>query len=347
MTLTLSLFSLLSWTCGWILFRARNPIHPPLKEVKLDQLSIIIPARNEEKNLPALLISLQSDIQALEVLVVNDHSTDSTVEIAMSYGAKVIHSTPLPAQWSGKSWACWQGVQASSRQILLFLDSDTRFQKNGLKRFFSEFLARENSALSVLPYHSVSQTYEQLSAFFNIFMCIGTVHSQRLTGQSLMVRRSDYFAVGGHSKVSKHVLENFFLTDPLNSAGIQTNTLLGDGILQMRMFPEGIHQLIEGWTKAFIRGSHRVSLLNLALIVAWISGFFSPLSLFSYSELASLIAYLGFAVQLGYFLRRLGSYSHFTALLYPLPLIFYVAICGVSALRNQLGITSQWRGREV
>ena len=124
----LLLATLLQWSAGFlVLGRLRRCVGAAAGEsVSAEHLSIIIPARNEETNLPTLLRSLTAQsVRPLEILVVDDASTDRTPGIARQNGAQVIPSLPLPAGWRGKTWACHQGAQHASGQLLLFLDADT------------------------------------------------------------------------------------------------------------------------------------------------------------------------------------------------------------------------------
>ncbi len=87
-----------------------------------EKVSVIIPARNEEAGLPGLLESLaRQDPGPEEVIVVDDGSEDATAERAAQAGAKVLPSRPLPEGWRGKTWACWQGAEASRGEVLLCL----------------------------------------------------------------------------------------------------------------------------------------------------------------------------------------------------------------------------------
>ena len=98
----------------------------------LPKTSIIIPARNEESNLPGLLSSLKS--QAFlpdEVIVVDDNSEDDTVRVASEYKAHVITSSSLPEGWLGKPWSCHQGAQEARGDVFIFLDADTFLEANG------------------------------------------------------------------------------------------------------------------------------------------------------------------------------------------------------------------------
>ena len=97
------------WLAGWATLARIKPCRPvkagsPLPTQKI---SVIIPARNEEKNLPRLLRSLQSQpIPPDEIIVVDDASTDRTAAVATELGARVVTPPPLPEGWRGKTWAC-------------------------------------------------------------------------------------------------------------------------------------------------------------------------------------------------------------------------------------------------
>ncbi len=169
LTITLAL-----WSAGWlVLGRVRLcGLGDVGKSISAGQLSIIIPARNEEQNLPALLRSLATQaMRPCEIIVVNDASTDRTTEVAREFGARVINSQPLPEGWRGKTWACHQGAQAARGELLLFLDADTWFEPGGLRRVLADY---DGGAFSVGPFHAVRRAYEDLSMFFNFNMTIGT-----------------------------------------------------------------------------------------------------------------------------------------------------------------------------
>src|SRR5664279_3857332 len=103
-------------------------------------VSVIVPARNEESNLPQLLRSIAtSTSRKVEILVIDDHSTDRTAHVAYEAGATVIRSEPLPAGWTGKAWACFQGAERASCDLLLFLDADTHFASGGFDRLVARW----------------------------------------------------------------------------------------------------------------------------------------------------------------------------------------------------------------
>ena len=323
----------------------------------LPKVAVIIPARNEEGNLPALLRSLTQDQERPdEVLVVDDQSTDATADVAQQFGARVVASGPLPHGWTGKTWACHQGAIAATADVLCFLDADTSFVPGGYGRMARHFAAIPvGAALSVLPFHRTVCWYEELSLFFNIVLAMsaggfGGLDAPHLFGQNLMLHRDLYFAAGGHEVVRSEVLENLHLAPEIEKAGGRLVTLGGKGTLGMRMFPEGFGQLCGSWRKAFATGARLISPLALGLSVYWLSSVAviaaaSPFTVQRWQLSAAL--YCVSVLQVGWYGRQLGTFSWVTVALYPVGLVFYFAIFGQSAWRRTRGHAGVWRGRRV
>jgi len=296
----------------------------------------------------------------LETIVVDDGSRDRTAEIAAALGARVLPAPPLPPGWTGKTWACASGAAAARGEYLLFLDADTALEPGGLERML-RLPAAEPGVHSVCPYHRVERPYEGLSAFFNIVMVAGMnaftplgtrARRQGMFGQAMLVRREDYLAAGGHGAVKGRILENLFLAREFRAKGIATACRAGRGAISMRMFPRGRRRSRAAGGRRSRRGRRR-----------------RRRRLSSPSRSGSrrgdgvrpprLVAARGgargrrggplraFAAQVFWFLRRIGSYSPMVAVLFPVPLIFYFAVFGQSALKARLGKATSWRGRDV
>lgn len=309
-----------------------------------ESLSIIIPARNEEHNLPKLLESIAAQsVRPCEVLVVDDGSTDQSAALARKLGATVIASAPLPDGWRGKTWACHQGAQAAGGGLLMFMDADTWFEPGGLARVLA---THNGGALSVLPYHSLRRLYENLSLFFNFSMSAGTV-PDGLAGQFLLVSRADYHIAGGHESVRGRVLENFRMAEGMRDVGIPVRSVNGRNTLSFRMYPDGLATLIEGWTKGFASGAGKSPPKILLLVVAWMTGLMlPPLELLIGGDWKLwLMIYLLCAGQVAWFARKLGSFHWACLLLYPIPLMFFFSLFGWSAMRSGKKVT--WKGREI
>jgi 4,4'-diaponeurosporenoate glycosyltransferase len=317
--------------------RSNTPNQPNFPNLLNSRLSLIIPARNEAHNLPRLLDSIRAQpTPPFEVLVVDDASTDATASVATAHGAIVIPSQTLPDGWRGKPWACHQGALAAKGSHLLFLDADCWFQPGGIDQILSRY---HSGALSVAPYHAIEKPYEELSAFFNLIMVASTT-GHGLFGQMLLVDRARYDQTGGHHEVKGRVLENLRLAAFYRAAGVPVSSFPGRGMLAFRMYPEGLSSLVEGWTKGFASGASETPRAAVVLVALWITGLMVALISLPWTPLP----YLAFAVQFGVMLKRVGSFSWLTALLYPVPLAFYLAVFVRSLRRSGKEVT--WKGRE-
>ena len=342
--LILLLVALGLWSAGFLLQVRLRPCARGSAPSSTPSVSIIIPSRNEEHNLPTLLRSLASQsFTPHEVIVVDDGSTDRTAELARQLGTTVILSQPLPEGWRGKTWACHQGTQAARGELLLFLDADTWFEPNGLGKAVSSY---GGGAFSIGPYHAVREACEQLSLFFNLNMTVATV-PRGLFGQMLLVDRESYRRAGGHEAVRGRILENSWLADRFRAAGVPVRSVTGKGLFSFRMYPNGLRELIEGWTKGFASGAGQTPRATMLLIVAWIIGLMlAPLGgLVSGDWLRWGMVYLLCAAQVAWFSRQVGAFRWSSALLYPLPLLFFFGVFAWSAARSGRRVT--WKGREI
>lgn len=348
----------LGLAAGYLLIR-RVPTCPRPEFAVEPSVSIIIPARNEERNLPPLLRSISdAGIPPKEVVVVDDGSSDNTAAIAAGLGACVIASAAKPAQWTGKSWACFQGAQKATGDLLLFLDADSFFLPGGLDRITSCWLRRRDPqlVLSILPYHAMNAAYEQLSLIFNVLMAAGAggfgpLADSRLFGQSLLIPRGMYFQAGGHAAVPGVVLENLRWAGTLRACGAHIECFGGKAALHMRMFPDGFRQMSESWAKAFTQGAVDSGPFVLATSIVWISVLWSTTSLLAicrgYGLWSMLLVYLLLALQISNIARQLGSYRLLTSFLFPLPLAYFCTVFGRATARRAFGCKAVWRGREV
>ena len=338
------LITLALWLIGFALMaRLRRGAGkgPPASSASV---SLIIPARNEEHNLPTLLGSLATQpLKPREIIVVDDGSTDRTAALARQLGAAVIASQPLPYGWRGKTWACHQGAMRASGEQLIFMDADTWFEPGGLGRVL---FIEHDGALSVIPYHAVRKSHEDLSMFFNISMIAGTV-PKGLVGQFLLVRRNHYQLAGGHESVRGHILENFRMAGKFLTAGVPLLCVTGRGILSFRMYPGGLRELLQGWTKGFAAGAGGTPAGSLILVIAWLSCLMlAPLMLLLTGEwwiwgCACVVC----ALQVAWVARTIGSFGWALMLFYPLPLMTFFGLFAWSAMRSGRKVT--WKGREI
>ena len=270
------------WALGFFfLFRIPRCRRNSGKIKPYPSVSIIIPARNEEKSLPVLLTSLRDqDFIPDEIIVVVDQSEDSTKEIAEREGVRTIQSEPLPEGWVGKPWACYQGAQIAKGDVFIFLDADTCIEKDGLKDIVNTYFER-GGVLSIQPYHKTKRLYEQLSAFFNVIMmgAIGTftvfgnlLKPIGLFGPCVVMRRKYYLEIGGHLAVKGEVVEDLALGNIIKKRKVLIYCYGGKGTISFRMYPNGMRELVDGWSKGFATGAVKTYIPVLLAIIAWVGG---------------------------------------------------------------------------
>jgi len=366
MLVCLPIICLLLSQALWFIFGKPRFITEITSPEKSPKVSLIIPARDEEENLPRLLESIQtSTTQPYEVLVIDDGSTDDTAKIANAAGATVIQPAPLPDDWKGKPWACQEGAQQATGDWLFFLDADVWFEKDGLEKVFS--LAQDlDHVSSICPYHHIESPAEELSSFFNLIMAAGvnafdfptsTQSSPALFGQSLFISKKIYQEGEGHQHVKGEILENFHLAEHLEKRGIIRHCYLGRGTLSMQMFKKGLPELWQSWKKGFTSGAKQASPRALLLISLWLTAGMTIITALALLVLPSsggtlftsltILSYLFFATQCLWSFRKVGNFSPLNALFFPITLLFYQILFFTALIEKKRGVTTNWKGRDV
>jgi len=300
-------------------------------------LSVIIPSRNEEKNLSNLLKSLSKQtVRPLEVIVVNDDSSDRTADVAEKSGARVINLKELPDGWVGKSWACYSGAIKARGEYFLFLDADTILKDDGIERIIA-CLNENKGVVSIQPYHMIRKLYENLSLFFNIILIAGmgafTPLQKKIRpigafGPCLICSRKDYFDIGGHESIKGKIMEDIEIGRKFIRSGIPLNCAGGKDTIDFRMYPGGIKELVSGWSKSFSSGAKSTSIPVLIMVIAWISGAIFPINLLVrglmsagfFTLVVASAFYTAFVLQIYWMSYRIGSFSPIASIFYPLPM---------------------------
>jgi 4,4'-diaponeurosporenoate glycosyltransferase len=353
------------WLFGfWLLWRIPVPGDRRALRRHRASLSVIIPARNEERNIGQLLASLKSGAgRPAEVIVVDDQSDDRTSEIAESFDVRTVRSVGPPPGWAGKPWACMQGAREARGDLFLFLDADTVMAPGGLEKLLSSFPA-SGGLISVQPYHHMKRAYERLSAVFNVIVLAGsnafTPLGSRLKpmgafGPCLLCSRQDYFSVGGHERVKGEILENVALGKVFLNAGIGVRCYGGKGVLSFRMYGEGFRSMVEGFTKSFGIGAGSIARINLLMIVCWVFGSVSLTRHLIHSALLGdwggavvwTVLYALYGVQFFWMLYRIGNFSVWPAALFPVPVLFFVLVFFISLFKVIFPKKTRWKGRIV
>jgi chlorobactene glucosyltransferase len=241
------------------------------------RVSVIIPARNEARNIEHCVRSvLGTRYPSVDVIVVNDHSTDATAGIARSIAAQdsrlsVIDAPDLPDGWFGKQWACATGARAARGDLLLFTDADTRHAPDLLTRAVNALRAREAALLSIAGHQEMHTFWErvvqpQMFALLSVRYG-GTEHVSNAkrpedviaNGQFVLVRREAYDAVGGHAAVRDRVAEDMALAQEFFRLGQRVVLMLALQQFSTRMYAS-LREVIDGWRKNIYAGGRHAAL---------------------------------------------------------------------------------------
>jgi glycosyltransferase involved in cell wall biosynthesis len=228
-------------------------------------VSVIIPARNEEACLGTCLESLVTQSgTAFEIIVVDDHSTDRTREIAASFAAvnadkvRVIEAGPLPEGWTGKNNAVSTGARTARGAWLLFTDADTVHLPGSLARALAEALGNGADMLSYSP-EQIAVSFWEMATLPVIFAELARQYPPKkvsdpaspvaaANGQYILIRREVYDAVGGHAAIASEILEDVALARAVKASGRKIRFRYGADVVRTRMY-RNFRQLCEGWTK--------------------------------------------------------------------------------------------------
>jgi len=254
----------------------------------IPEVTIIVPARNEEASLGDCLQSLTAQTGVdCEIIVVDDGSTDRTREIAESFaggrvGVRVISPGPLPRGWTGKNNAMVAGAGVARGEWLLFTDADTVHLPGSVARALAEAKREQADLLSYSP-EQIAVTFWERAVMPVVFAELAREYPPKkvrdqgsgivaANGQYILVRRAAYDAVGGHAAVANEILEDVALAKAFRRAGLRVFFRYGGDAVRTRMY-RNWEQLRDGWTKnlalLFPDGQRRAWVLTAWWVLAW------------------------------------------------------------------------------
>ncbi len=269
------------WSLPWIIppvvtyFRLRHsrslddesdvpPENPPL-------VSVIVPARNEAHNIARCVTSILSTTYPnLELIVVDDSSTDGTAQIAREATlrdprARIVTSPPLPEGWFGKQWACATGTKIARGSVLQFTDADTVHGADLVTRSMNAMRRNRAQLFSVAGRQELGGFWEKViqpQIFTILSMRYGgtesvtkatSVSNKIANGQCFFVTHDSYNAIGGHASVRTSVAEDMMLAQKFFAARKRVVLMLGLNQLSTRMYAS-LGEIISGWRKNVFAG---------------------------------------------------------------------------------------------
>jgi glycosyltransferase involved in cell wall biosynthesis len=251
----------------WLVLRRLNILtpHSPRYAAPAPPLvSAIIPAKDEEATLADCLASVCAQTYPnLEILVVDDRSTDRTAAIAGQFAARdprvrLLSIQHLPPGWTGKTHALHLAADQAQGEWLWFLDADTRHTPENLAIVLEYARAEGAELASILPEMRCESFWENvvqplagivLMTSFPLFL----VNSNRsrlafANGQYLLIRRLAYEAAGGHYAVRDRFVEDIGLARRVKRLGLPIRVAVARGIGSTRMYTS-LDQLVRGWSR--------------------------------------------------------------------------------------------------
>ncbi|MGB9204719.1 MAG: glycosyltransferase family 2 protein [Terriglobales bacterium] len=341
------------------------PPQSPHPEASIPEVSIIIPARNEEASLGDCLQSLTAQTGvAFEIIVVDDGSTDRTRAIAQSFaGVRVISPGPLrenSAGWTGKNWtgknnAVIAGTKEARAKWLLFTDADTVHQPGSLARALDEAKKERADLLSYSP-EQVAVTFSERAVMPIAFAELAAQYPPQkvreqnsgivaANGQYILARRAAYDDIGGHTAVAAEILEDVALARLFHKAGHRIYFRYGGDAVRTRMYRNWT-QLREGWAKnlvlLFPRPERRAAQSMFLWLLAWaaliVAASGAATRHFAWIAFAALWLFIYWRIRRAHF----SPANNLIAIAFGLPMFAYLLLRSKKA---HASVQVSWKGR--
>ena len=334
----------------------------------ISKISVIIPARNEDKDLAASLDSvLKQDGVELEVIVVNDHSSDRTGEIIDEVSQsdprlKAIHNPPLTPGWLGKCNAMQHGAALATGDFFLFTDADIIHARDCFATVLYTMQQDNLDFISLFPLFDNQSFWENINIpiyFFGLAKLLATPglndpnSSNAVASGALMLIKAEVFKdIGGFNDVKAEMLDDVGLARLLKKQNYRVGYRLAPDCLQVRLFKSN-RDAFWGTTKNILVAVEDHIWLAIPLIILAIFQNWAPLVAIAVGVIKANglliifgagsygIQYLSF-----FFVRRLMHFRALKALFYPL-VVVVATCCMIRALVYHMRGAILWRGRKI
>ena len=250
-------------------------------------ISIIVPARNEERNIARCVEALlNQDYPAYEVIVLDDRSSDNTPEILSSFSARdhrlvVLGGAELPLGWAGKPHALYQASSIARGEWLLFIDADTFLEPNALSASLASANQTGADLYTIMTEQILGSFWEKtimplVMTALSVGFSPSKVNDPKTrdaiaNGQFILIKRAVYDAIGGHKKLRNLIVEDKAISEQVKWSGYRLIVADGRGVASTRMYTS-FPQMWEGWTKNIYLGlSDRPALLLLGVFGAFLA----------------------------------------------------------------------------
>ncbi len=246
-------------------------------------LTVIIPARNEEKTISRCLESvLEQDYPRLEVIVVDDRSEDRTAEVVEAYCRKdprvrLVRGAPVPPGWAGKCHAIYQGVKVHHGEYLLMLDTDTVLKPQCLSMAMRDAVEKDVDLYTLIFESQCTRFWEKVIQPFMfqlilLFLPLHKINDPKrkeaaAPGPFLLFRASSYEAIGGHAGMKDEVVEDYRLAQKIKEAGLRLHVVNAVGLVSSSR-PIGFREIWRGWSRVLYTGVDKNPVVAISVFIA-------------------------------------------------------------------------------
>lgn len=332
---------------------ARKPVNGQVN------VSILIPARNEEANIGKLLESICEQMEYIvEVLVLDDHSTDRTKGIVERYASKhpkvrVLTGLQLPEGWTGKNYACHQLGREAKGEYLLFLDADIIISAQSINSAVARMQAKKLSLLSLFCNQQTYTLGEKLTVPLMNYLLLTLLplpliekHPDPIfsaaCGQFMMFTAASYHRHEWHKQAKNLVTEDLAIMKMVKQQGEKGEGLLSGSLIHCRMY-SGFSQAVVGFSKNIITPFNDSLLLFLTFLFLVIVG---PIAVASTANVYLISMTVFMILVTRYLTGEISGERTWQVLLHPLQMVSLVYI-GINAVYCHLSKSAEWKGRRV
>ena len=365
------LIILVNFITNNILFKnAANFLLPDSIKKTNPLVSILIPARNEEKNIKRCVRSLlKQDYSNIEILVLDDNSNDDTAKVVRELEkkdsrVKLITGKPLKKGWLGKSYACHQLSKHANGDYFIFTDADTLHFEKSVSNAISCLTVNNLDALSIYPMQIMVTLHERMLITFINFAILSFIPLVLIKkskyplfctaiGQFILFKNMVYEKIGGHESVKKEILDDVKISKQVKRCGYKFMIFDGSNDVYCRMY-RSFKEAIRGYSKV-IFAAFDFHIYMQAVVTLLISALFLfpfillPLGTLVYDWPAAVVNLIISQVSIIIIIKTILAIRFKSRILdvflHPLSMLYIISVSINSVLQSKLGLGIYWKGR--
>jgi glycosyltransferase involved in cell wall biosynthesis len=323
-------------------------------------VSVLIPARNEEKNIATLLDDIINQAyKNIEVIVLNDQSTDKTKEIVEQYikneeRLKLINSAHLPAGWKGKNHACFTLAKHARGEYFLFLDADVRISGNIIRDTTKMMEKYHLGLLSIFPMQIMKTRGEYMTVPNMNFILLSLLplilvrkssfpSLSAANGQFMLFNADIYKKTAPHEKMKMENVEDIAISQYFKKNNIKIACLYGNNSIRCRMY-KNVKEAIQGFARNVLMFFGNSPVLAILYFLFTTAGFFI---VFFYLPVKFFVVTLVITILTRVFITVSSKQNVFKNLILAIPQKFMLGVFIYYSLRHKTKKSLVWKGRNV